>query len=219
MSKRPSKTLTKRTSAKRPLKRQNAGYGKSLMCPPENYMKPEKKDISSAGPVVSSVAVADQFIVTAPLINGISQGVGNSQRIGRQILMKSLELTISCQFAGTIPTNNITAPRLVVFYDRQAAVSSPSITSVFNTNHYQSFKNLSSKDRFIILIDAFIEPIGGVDVLRRSQTFYRKLNLPVIFNGTGSSASDITTGTIQYYYGSSDLSTCYVTSRILYTDA
>jgi len=189
------------------------------MCPAENYKKPEKKDISSAGPVSSAVPVATQFITTAPLINGISQGVGNSQRIGRQILMKSLELTISCQFSGASLTNNMTAPRLVVFYDRQAAVSSPAITSVFNTNHFQSYKNLSSKDRFIILIDAYIEPIGGVDTLQRTQTFYRKLNLPVIFNGTGSSASDITTGTIQYYYGSSDISTCFVTSRIQYTDA
>ncbi|AXQ65649.1 MAG: coat protein [Circoviridae sp.] len=218
MPKTKSTTSAKRKSAKRPLKRQNAGYGTSLMCPPQNYSKPEKKDISSAGPIVSTVAVADQFITTAPLINGISQGVGSSQRIGRQILMKSLELTISCQF-GPTPSNNITAPRLVVFYDRQAAVSSPAITSVFNTNHFQSYKNLSSKDRFIILIDAYIEPIGGVDNLRRSQTFYRKLNLPVMFNGTGSSASDITTGTIQYYYGSSDISSCFVTSRIMYTDA
>jgi len=217
MSKRPSKALTKRTSAKRPLKRQNAGYGTSLMNPPTKYNKPEKKAIDTSQ-VVSSVTVARQFILTAPLINGCAQGVAGNQRIGRQILMKSLEFTISCQYATPNPTNNQTAPRLVVFYDRQAAVSSPSITSLFTNNDFQAYRTLSSADRFIILIDTYIEPIGGVDALQRTQTFYRKLNLPVMFNSAGGSASDITTGTVQYYFGASDLCAITVTSRIKYTD-
>ena len=186
------------------------------MNPPTKYNKPEQKAIDTSQ-VVSSITVPRSFIATAPLINGCSQGVGGNQRIGRQILMKSLYFTVTCQFTPN-SQNNVTAPRVVVFYDRQAAVSSPTITSMFTNNDFQAYRTLSSADRYIILIDTYLQPIGGVDLLQRTATYYRKLNLPVMFNANGASASDITTGTVQYFLGASDDCAFTVTTRIKYTD-
>jgi len=181
--------------------------------------KPEKKDIS---PVVATTTnpVAREFNASAVLISGCAQGVGNSQRIGRQITFKSLEFTVTQLYPGATPVQDLAATRLVVFYDRQPAVASPAILSVFNTNDYQSYRTLSGQDRFIILIDDYIGmDHTGPDSYNVTKTYYRKLNLPCIFNGTGSGAADITTGAIQYYVGGPRIMSWNVTSRIRYIDA
>lgn len=158
------------------------------------------------------------------LLNGIVAGTGKSERVGRKILMKSLELRIKFQ-KGT-NSNNI---RMLIVYDKQANQTLPTCADVVNVttsalDPYQA-KNLDNAERFVILKDVNIDfaNSGSVAPVTWFQKIFLRLNLPVRFDSTAGGYTDITSGSLVLMFfdnnsTGSAYSTCYYGARVKYSD-
>ena len=134
---------------------------------------------------------------TVLLLNGIAPGTGASQRIGKKVLMKTIQFRcgIGSNTAGTNVFRGIV--RMLWVYDKQANATAPTVAQILESTTGSSFMNMDNRDRFLVLADRefAIDQSGG----NQSVTFklYKKVNLPVIFNaGTAGTVADITTGSV-----------------------
>lgn len=191
---------------------------KSLRFDPNPYGKgPEKKNIDVATtnynlPLTSSFG-------SLVLLNGTPQGVGNNERVGRRIAMKSLQLRY-------IHYSNLTAgsARIVIFYDRQANSTVPSSADVIGSQTFDGLVNLVNSDRFVILMDEITEN-APFDSASTPGKRYLKMDLETIFSGTGSGISSIATGSVYMMMANSATFSVGATSnatfstRIRYLDA
>lgn len=191
---------------------------KSLRFDPNPYGKgPEKKNADVATqnynlPLTSSFG-------SVVLLNGIAQGVGNTERIGRRIAMKSLQLRY-------IHYSNLTAGscRIVIFYDRQANSTTPSSGDIIGSQTFDGIVNLVNSDRFVILMDEISEN-AQFDGASTPGKRYIKMDLETIFSGTGSGISSVQTGAVFIMMANSATFSTGATSnatfstRIRYTDA
>ena len=186
------------------------------------YTGAEKFDITSGVQAINKAGLGSGFApLIFPLLNGCAQGANTNQRTGREILMTSLTLRVSWTPAATVdpePLRELSCIRVLCFYDRQAAVTSPDITSIMDSDHYLSFKRLSGQDRYIILVDEYLKPDNGVDIFNQTGTMYRKLNLPVIFGDVGGGAADIVTGAIRLTFATPSAANIQYVSRIRFTN-
>jgi len=99
----------------------------------------------------STAAIPAQWS-TPVLLNGLAQGTGASQRVGRQILIHLIRM----RFFGS----SSQAVRFVLVYDRQSNGAAPSVTDIFESNTVASEINWSNRDRFDFVYDITL-PICG----------------------------------------------------------
>lgn len=133
------------------------------------YPAPEAKVVDN---VISPTSPASNPVspITATggilQLNPIAQGVGASQRVGITTVAKSIAYRFEVDLG---PTPLATSGRVILFWDKNPNASIPAVTDVLATAAYNSFINLSNKDRFIILRnDLFsLSPNGD-------QTFYKE---------------------------------------------
>lgn len=128
----------------------------------------------------------------------IAQGVGSFQRIGREVTLKSIQIRASIH-ANTAST--MADVRLVLVYDKQANGTDLSFTSVFDTQTVESFPKLENSKRFVILWDKNMTILSNTttpvnDNVLRTIDFYKKVNLKQLYSGTGSSYTDLQTGSL-----------------------
>jgi len=136
------------------------------------------------------------------LIATVPQGAGESQRIGREINLHSLQIHGTVQ-AKT--TTTLAAGRFLVVWDKQPNAALAAITDILNTANYYSFLNDQNKKRFKILMNRpftfsgnSTTPASGNEVqviddyikLKRRQTTYGTV-------GTGA-IGDIKTGALLF---------------------
>lgn len=82
------------------------------------------------------------------LLATVAQGAGVSQRVGKKIVLKSLQ----CRgrfFAGTAGVINDCAA--IIVYDKRPTGALPAVTAVLNTANAGSMNNDDNSDRFVIL--------------------------------------------------------------------
>lgn len=141
------------------------------------------------------------------LLNGCVQGTDSTTRIGRKICMKSIQgrwtFTLQTAAAGTQAAGVVAGQaRLLIVYDKQANGAAPIATDILQdgtTSSLQSPLNLNNRERFIVLIDKFInlDPQGPAC---QTIKFYKKLPKraqDVIFNGgNAGTIGDIQTGSV-----------------------
>lgn len=162
---------------------------KSLRFDPNPYGKgPEKKNTDIAAqnyslPLTSSFG-------SVVLLNGCAQGSGNSERIGRRIAMKSLQLRYT-----HYTVNPVTQCRIVIFYDRQPNGTTPSSADVIGSQSFDGIVTLGNSDRFVILMDEISE-IAAYNTAHISGKRYLKMDLEAIFGGSTSGISSINTGAV-----------------------
>lgn len=132
------------------------------------------------------------------LLNGMAQGTTASTRIGRRILMKSVE----CRFS-VYASNQADTYRVALLYDKQANAAAPAFTDIYDVANPQSLRNISNKARFMVVHDfglnfvagdgsAAAYPIGAA--FERTHEFYKKFSIPVQYNnGTAGTVGDIQT--------------------------
>jgi len=137
--------------------------------------------------------------VTLGVLNLIAQGPGQTERIGRRVTLRTLQIRLVI----TMQTSSVGASpfRLLVVFDRQNNAASTSVLSVVNTDTMLSFKNLSNERRFLTLMDEWIPAIGTGGPQSICVTRYIKMNNLVQEFNTGASAlvSSITTGSISAF--------------------
>lgn len=149
--------------------------------------KPETKVVD-----ITPTTVLIENAMTLSYFNLIQEGVGNWNRIGRKINMKSLYIT------GLIaPTNANTAAlaedynRIIVFYDRQANGANITFANLIQSrdqigtgvsNTALDHINMDNRERFIVLMDRRIvtPPIGANGVTATNN------NITMETNGEGS---------------------------------
>lgn len=205
----------KKTPAKGMVKRKE-GYNKPKLTI-QNYPKmltPEKKNIDVSSTLVPA-GVNQWSAVT--LINGLQQGTGNSNRIGRKVMMKSLYLRIQNTASSAVLGNT----RVLVVYDKQTNGATPAITDILVTNGPNAPNNLSNADRFITLAD-FLTPPCQNSTQTMMCAEYRKISLDAMFNNASTgNVTDFTSGGVFIMaIPSSGLvaDTTNFYSRIRYTD-
>lgn len=157
------------------------------------------------------------------LINGLTQGAGIGQRIGQEILMRSVQLNaVSVATAGTGTDQRA---RILLVYDRQANGGAPAMTDVLESASEVAMRNLQNRKRFKILMDKCIHlNATGESDSEITWRFYRKLRHPVTFNaGNAGTVADIATGSMYLmFYGSNGAGatagSCLLSARIRFTD-
>lgn len=150
--------------------------------------------------------------VTQQCLNGITQGIGESERIGRRIRMKNIAINGIVFVSGdTLQTTFPVAPNVVIYLvlDKQTngvqlksedVFVNPSANSSLATNvHF----NLENKDRFLILkkktiifnqINSFNDAAGTGTVgrIEKPFTIFKDLkNIRVNYTGVGNTVSSI----------------------------
>jgi len=138
------------------------------------------------------------------LLNGIGVGAQVYNRLGRQILMKSLLLNVAItQQNGAV---NGQTCRYMIVYDRQAntgaQVNSQILDNSTGVPWTQKVKNLDNAQRFLILRDkTFIVKPNLEGEGQYQINDYIKLNLPVQFNaGNTGAIGDIQTGSLYLWF-------------------
>lgn len=106
---------------------------------------------------------------TRVLLNGVDQGPGATQYVGRQLMLKKMmfRFVLQCRYSGA----SVSVPpmlRLMIIYDksveRNAAgvIAPPLPTDILVNDDFGSFNNLGNSDRFCVLYDK-IKPLGITD--------------------------------------------------------
>jgi len=143
---------------------------------------------------------------TLVLLNGIARGDEISERNGREIMMKSIQITMKS--AATAGTGLPQAMRALVVYDKQANAAAPTVAQILegglDSRVTTRMRNLENRKRFVILMDEVftVGPLGvNVGALGADPNhvlkWYKKVHLPVEFNsGDAGTVADITTGSL-----------------------
>lgn len=139
----------------------------------------------------TSSAVANASTGNLYIMNGIAKGDGVSERIGRKVTVRSIQLR------GYLATNTVTATmdvvRVIIFVDRQVNAVAPTVAEVLQTATFEQFRNLENRARFRILFskayavgNQYCQSYVPID-------WYKKISIPTIYSGTGATSASITT--------------------------
>jgi len=175
-----------------------------------NMLKAERKVVDVFNDV--AVPVPLNNTVSAPiLLNSIAAGSDFSDRIGRKIQMKSIQIRINARLDPSDNTDIVHAShfRFIIYYDKQWNGSTLAVGNVADLLSRAdsgtdreiptlSPINLNNRDRYKILWDK----TGSVDVGKQSQSikYYKKINLETIYNSQLSGAGAIQTGALLFIH-------------------
>jgi len=133
--------------------------------------------------------------IVCPDIVTISQGPGPNQRVGRKVMLKSIDIRGQLQLqVALVPTDASDIIRLMVVQDKQANGAAFTVTDVLTTGKWLQHTNLEQEDRFRILCDNTYNMDNPYGPRCENSLPYRiniKLNIPIYYDNTS------TTGQIQ----------------------
>lgn len=177
-------------------------------------------DLATAGYAANTTGVIG-------LLATIAQGVSSSQRVGKRILFKSLQVRGYMQADST---TGITKAALLIVYDKSPGAALPAVTDILNTATPQSFNNDANSGRFQILRRVDHVLLGTTTALANSAVakdmnfFVNLKGLPSVFKTAGTGAiGDIETGALYYVVVGLDVAgtadaTVHVAARVRYVD-
>lgn len=130
------------------------------------------------------------------LLNGIARGDDIGERVGRQVVIKSIELKMTSMVNATDGTDQI--HRIFIVYDKQTNATALTYIQVLNSLSVHAPRNLENRNRFVNLYDRYFSLTNdGNYGCRRSLQHYKRHNLKVTFNsGDAGTVADIVTGSI-----------------------
>lgn len=157
---------------------------------------------------INDADVAIGGTVIAQSINLIAQGVTEVQRVGRKCVIRH----IGWKFDVTIPVDNGAGGevgdvvRILLYLDKQCNGAPAALDDLIETDSYQSFNNLSNKSRFRTLMDRTYQlsyPGGAGNGTANDwneqtivDSFYKKVNIPIEFDGTTGAITEIKSNNI-----------------------
>ncbi len=156
---------------------------------------------------VNPIAAAGGIIIDS--VNKISQGVTESERIGRKCRIKSINWRWDLLLPGTATraeTSDVV--RILLYLDKQANGATATVTGILESADFQSFNNLSNKGRFRTLMDRTYNLSasagsgrGTTDTLDYGEftlqdSTFLKVNIPVEFSGTTGAIGEIRSNNI-----------------------
>lgn len=134
-------------------------------------------------------------------INAVPQGASESNRIGRKMNNRSIEVR------GTVAANSLTlatTARILFVYDRQPNKALAAIGDILDIADSYGLKKDANKERFLILKDKMFSIAGNTttagqitDKSIQHFKWFKKCRLPTVFSNVGSGAiGDVTTGAL-----------------------
>lgn len=180
----------------------------------------ELKDITTTG--ATSLTLFNSGAGQLILLNGVARGAAATERVGRQIKMKSIYLRYVCYPA---PTSAGASPvRVMIVYDKQTNTVAPTALEILTVDNVYSPNQLANSRRFVTLMDRVLaistlgEAVGTIE-------FYKKMNLDTQFNAVGNTGTvtDIQSGSIyMFVWGTAGIQTASLlggwTARIRFED-
>lgn len=132
------------------------------------------------------------------LLNGLAEGTGIDQRIGRRVQIKSISVRMWIYSPVTI-TETVHFRALLV-QDRQCNGALPIIADIFalaSVPDY-SYYNLDNRERFRVITDRkfHIQSEDGIHQSHQMLTMSSKMPVETTYNDTGSGITDIATNSI-----------------------
>ncbi len=158
----------------------------------------------------TTVAQGGTIQVAGSCLN-IAQGVGEDERVGRRCTIRSIgwRFNINLPFAqdqADIPNGDVV--RVILYLDRQANGAAAVTLDLLEEDNYQSFNNLSNKNRFRTLMDrtytlnhhvASADGANTVSVPVREEvedTFFKPCNIVVEYSGAAGAIGEIRSNNI-----------------------
>jgi len=137
------------------------------------------------------------------LLNGCAPGSDATNRIGRRILVKSVQLS---GYSHSSSSTIIAQARWAIVVDRQPNGAAFTFTDCWDSAVADTLRNPNNLQRFQIIHDSGVIPhVGCTTIATCAPTnfachpfhLYKKLNIPVQFNsGTAGTIADIQTNAI-----------------------
>jgi len=136
------------------------------------------------------------------LIATVPQGASVNQRVGKKIILKSLQCRGNCVANGTAIANDVA---VLIVYDKRPTGALPAITDILVTATPQAFNNDANSGRFTILKRMDFTLLGNplnattiTETTMRDATFFLPLNnLPVAYKAAATGAiGDIEQGAL-----------------------
>lgn len=152
----------------------------------------------------------------------IPQGPGASERLGRGIRIKSVQIRLNTRATGGA-AGQPSQIRYAIVYDRQANGTQPLATDIWSGGQFQSMMNLGQSERYVILIDRITDSQQSSSQ-PISDKAYVKCDLDQVWSGALGSAANCNTGTIWLFMANnSDIavgqaSVVDYSTRVRYTD-
>ncbi len=148
-------------------------------------------------------------------INKIAQGVTEITRVGRKCTIRQINwrfnILLPTQTGASSTTDTV---RVMMYIDKQANGAAASGTDILESADYQSFNNLSNKNRFRTLMDRTFtlktSGFAGDGTANDSSedsiddTFFKKVNIPIEFNAAAGAITEITSNNIGVLIASKD---------------
>jgi len=161
--------------------------------------------------VWSDVTAINSTVIAPILLNSTAAGSDFTDRIGRKIQMKSIQIRINARLDPSDNTDIVHAShfRFIIYHDKQWNGSTLAVGNVADLLSRAdsgtdreiptlSPINLNNRDRYKIIFDKRC----NVDMGKQSCLIkiYKKLNLETIYGGTTAAASSIQTGALLFFY-------------------
>jgi len=178
---------------------------------------------------IASAQYAADTTGTVTALNLCNEGTGVSQRVGRKICMKSV------QVRGWITQETAQQPcmvRIMLVWDKQVNGVIATIAEILSAATSNSFMNLDNRERFVVIKDKHYtlgtrNSTSGTAVADKSVSepinIYKKLpeGSFTIFDGTGAGIADINTGALYLVTigSAADAGLAVLATRVRYTDS
>ena len=166
-------------------------------------------------------------LISYPSVNFVPQGAGESERVGRKVVLRNLLLRYVVVLNNTTTAGSTEdVVRTIVFLDKQCNGQAATVTDILATANHLSFNNLANKGRFSILCDqstdinsnGAIAAGFGEKVETRSK--YLRLNHPIEFSGATGAITEIRSNNIGILIISKGANSLWnATVRIRYSDS
>ncbi len=144
---------------------------------------------------IDDAVVAVNGTIAQDSCNIIAGGTTESTRIGR----KSVIRKIGWRYEIVLPnaqnmTSVLDTIRVILYWDKQANGATATVTGILESDDFQSFNNLSNKNRFVILMDRTHElnaQAGGgngtandIAGIQKNFNFFKTCEIPIEFDST-----------------------------------
>ncbi len=120
------------------------------------------------------------------LLNGMVKGDDFDTRDGRQIRVKSVQLSIRYVMSSSATFSQM---RCIIFIDKQPNEITPVVLDLLDSAAMQAFRNLDQRKRFVILYNNVVSM--SINGMRGGMIdYYKRLDMKTVFDD--SDAGDIT---------------------------
>ncbi len=180
---------------------------------------------------IDDATVASGATIVQDSCNLIPQGITEVTRVGRKCTIKSINwrMQISTNVQSNTASPATEVVRVILYLDKQANGATAATTDLVETADFQTFNNLANKKRFRTLMDRTyplqIMASSGADATAEwagdniTDTFFKKVNIPIEFNSTAGAITEITSNNIGVLIlGKQGLAVFSSKMRIRFTD-